>query len=219
MIVTIDGPAGAGKSTVAKALACELGWTYLDSGAIYRAVTLEAIRVGADMTVPASLCEIAHTMRLKLVPDAGGTRVILNDEDVTAAIRTPEVTAQVYHVAKCAALRQAIIPLQRQFAQTGNLVAEGRDLGTVVFPDAAYKFYLDASPEERARRRQRELATKGVASTVEQVLGEIVERDRRDSTRAAAPLRQADDAVAVDTTERTVEQVVQAMREHIDEIA
>ena len=219
MIVTIDGPAGSGKSTVAKALACELGWVYLDSGAIYRAVTLAAMRADAQMDSAPALCEIARTMRLCLEPDAKGTRVVLDDEDVTAAIRTPEVTAKVHHVATCAQLRQAIIPLQRQFARTGNLVAEGRDMGTVVFPDAERKFYLDASVEERARRRQQELAAKGIQTTVEEVLADMVVRDRSDTTRAAAPLRQADDAVAVDTTRQTIEQVVQALRKHIDKLA
>ncbi len=215
MIATIDGPAGAGKSTVAKALAHALGWTHLDSGAIYRAVTLKAMRDRVDMADADALCHIAHTIDLELLSETDATRVRLDGEDVTEAIRTPEITAQVHHAAGCAALRKAIVPFQRGFAEANDLVAEGRDMGTVVFPHAEFKFYLDASAEERARRRQRELAAKGIDTTVEQVLADIVARDERDTTRATAPLRRADDAEAVDTTHMTIEQVVQLLCDRI----
>jgi len=215
VIVAIDGPAGAGKSTIAKALARDLAWTYLDSGAIYRAITLRAMRTGVDLSNAAALCELANTMALSLTPEREGTRVVLDGEDVTEQIRTSEVTNQVHRVAGCAALRKAIIPLQRGFAEGSNLIAEGRDMGTVVFPDAELKLYLSASPEERARRRQLELQAKGEDTTVEKVLADIVERDRRDSTRDVAPLHQAEDATVVDTTEMTIEQVVSTLREHI----
>ena len=216
MIVAIDGPAGAGKSTIAKALARELAWTYLDSGAIYRAITLRAMRTGVDLSDAAALGELVHTMDLRLTPERDGTRVVLDGDDVTESIRTSEVTSQVHHVAGCAPLRKVIIPLQRGFADKSDLIAEGRDMGTVVFPDAELKFYLSASPEARARRRQLELKAKGEDATVESVLADIVERDRRDSTRDAAPLRQADDAIVVDTTDLTVEQVVSTLRQHIE---
>ena len=215
MIVTIDGPAGAGKSTVAKTLARVLGWPYLDSGAIYRTITLRALRSGADRNSPEALCRIAQTSVIELEPRDDGVRVSLDGADVSAEIRTPEVTAQVYHVANCAPLRQAIIPLQRRFAEANDLVAEGRDMGTVVFPDAEFKFYLDASPGERARRRQLELKCKGVDTTVAQVLADILARDERDTTRETAPLRQADDAVVVDTTGMTIEQVIEALRDRV----
>lgn len=219
VIVAIDGPAGAGKSTIAKALARELAWTYLDSGAIYRAITLRAMRTGVDRSDAAALCELVQTMDLRLAPEREGTRVVLDGEDVTESIRTSEVTNEVHHVAGCAPLRKAIIPLQRGFAEKSDLIAEGRDMGTVVFPDAALKFYLSASPEERARRRQSELRAKGEDATVAKVLADIVERDRRDSTRDAAPLRQADDATVVDTTDLTIEQVVSTLRKHIAHMA
>ena len=216
MIVAIDGPAGAGKSTIAKALARELAWAYLDSGAIYRAITLKAMRAGADLSDGAALCELVHTTDLRLTAEREGTRVVLDGEDVTQSIRSSEVTSQVHHVAGCAPLRQAIIPLQRGFAESSDLVAEGRDMGTVVFPDAELKFYLSASPEERARRRQLELEAKGEDATVEKVLADIAERDRRDTTRDAAPLRQADDATVVDTTDLTIGQVVSTLRQQIE---
>lgn len=215
MIVTIDGPAGAGKSTVAKALAQALGWAHLDSGAIYRAITLKAMRDRVDMADADALGHIARTIDLELLPDTDATRVQLDGKDVAEAIRTPEVTAQVHHVAGCAALREAIVPFQRGFAEANDLVAEGRDMGTVVFPDAEFKFYLDATAEERARRRQRELAAKGIDTTVEEVLADIAARDERDITRATAPLRRADDAETVDTTNLTIEQVVQTLCDRI----
>ena len=216
MIATIDGPAGAGKSTVAKTLARELGWSYLDSGALYRAITLKALRSRVEMTDTDALCRVAESAAIDLVADADGTRVLLDGADVSAAIRTPEITAQVCHVASCAEVRQAIIPLQRRFAETNDLVAEGRDMGTVVFPDADSKFYLDASAEERARRRHAELQSRGIERTLGQVLADMSTRDGRDRTRATAPLRRADDAVVVDTTGLPVEQVVLLLRNHIE---
>ncbi len=212
MIVTIDGPAGAGKSTVAKALARELGWTYLDSGAIYRAITLKALRERVDLNDADALRRIAETIDLDLDPRPDGLRVRLDGEDVTDAIRAPEVSRHAHHAASCAEVRKAILPLQRRFAERGDLVAEGRDMGTVVFPDAEFKCYLDARPKERAARRHRELKAKGVDAALEDVLQEILTRDERDRNRAAAPLRKPDDAVVLDTTDMSVEDVTEKLR-------
>lgn len=194
MLIAIDGPAGAGKSTVARAVARALGWTYLDSGAMYRAVALADLRGRA------------RPARIELT-DAGGdagSRVLADGEDVTEAIRAPEVTARASEVAADPAVRERLVAVQRALIDTGDWVAEGRDIGTVVAPAAEVKVYLTASDEERARRRaaqeQRPLGD---------VLGELRARDARDCERAHSPLRRAVDAVEVDTTGLTIEQVVE----------
>ena len=186
MLIAIDGPAGAGKSTVAKAVAAALGWTYLDSGAMYRAVALARLR---GRPFPE---------RIEL-----GDRVLSDGEDVTEAIRTPEVTARASEVAADLAVRERLVAMQRELIAGGNWVAEGRDIGTVVAPDAEVKVFLTASPEERARRRA---AQEG--RPVEEVLAEQRERDERDETREASPLRAADDAIDLDTTGLSIDEVV-----------
>jgi len=186
MLIAIDGPAGAGKSTVAKAVAAALGWTYLDSGAMYRAVALARLR---GRPFPE---------RIEL-----GDRVLSDGEDVTEAIRTPEVTARASEVAADPAVRERLVAMQRELIAGGNWVAEGRDIGTVVAPDAEVKVFLTASPEERARRRA---AQEG--RPVEEVLAEQRERDERDETREASPLRAADDAIDLDTTGLSIDEVV-----------
>jgi len=187
MLIAIDGPAGAGKSTVARAVADALGFTYLDSGAMYRCVALAELRGAAD---PAA-CAIGL-----------GGRVTLDGEDVTEAIRTPEVTARASEVAARPEVREALVDKQRELIATGDYVAEGRDIGTVVAPGAELKVFLTASPQERARRRAAELG-----GDVEQVLADQAQRDERDATRAHSPLRAAGDAVEVDTTGLSVQQV------------
>jgi cytidylate kinase len=188
MLIAIDGPAGAGKSTVARAVAAALHFTYLDSGAMYRCVALAELRGAGDP----SACSIGL-----------GGRVTLDGEDVTEAIRTPEVTARASEVAARPEVREALVAKQRELIAGGDYVAEGRDIGTVVAPDAELKVFLTASPEERARRRAAEL---GVGT--EQVLADQAQRDERDTTREHSPLQAAGDAVAVDTTGLTVDEVV-----------
>lgn len=192
MVVAIDGPAGAGKSTVARALASRLGFTYLDSGAMYRAVALASLERRADPT------EIAGALRIEL-----GDRVLLDGRDVSELIRSPEVSAAASRVAAEPAVRTAMVTEQRRLLAAGDWVAEGRDIGTVVAPAAELKVFLTADPNERARRRADELGIEHA-----QVLAEQTIRDQRDSTRLESPLRPAEDAVVLDTTGLTVEQVV-----------
>jgi cytidylate kinase len=193
VVVAIDGPAGAGKSTVARAVAERLGFTYLDSGAMYRCVALAALRLGRE---PA---EVAPAITIDL-----GEHVLLNGEDVSDAIRTPEVSEAASRAAADPVVRDAMVAEQRRLMSSGDWVAEGRDIGTVVVPDAAVKVFLTASPEERARRRAAELG--GDAATV---LAEQTLRDERDRTRAVSPLRPADGAVELDTTGLAFDQVVE----------
>jgi cytidylate kinase len=196
-VVAIDGPAGAGKSSVARAVARELGYTYLDSGAMYRAVALAAMRAGLPAT------SLAGSVRLEL-----GDRVLLDGEDVTAAIRAPEVSEAASRAAADPAVRRAMVAVQRRLLASGDWVAEGRDIGTVVAPDAAVKVFLTADPSERARRRARELrADPGT------VLAEQTIRDERDRGREHSPLAPAPDAVVLDTTDLTLSEVVERVVE------
>jgi CMP/dCMP kinase len=200
MVIAIDGPAGAGKSTVARALARELGYAYLDSGAMYRAVALLSLR--APGSAPAALARAA-TIELRGEPGAGAGRVLLDGSDVTEAIRTPEVSEAASRVAAEEAVREVLVAKQRELLALGDWVAEGRDIGTVVAPQAAVKVYLTADPSERARRRAAELGAEQALVLAEQSM-----RDQRDSTRAHSPLRAADGALTLDTSGLSVEQVV-----------
>ena len=207
MIVTIDGPAGAGKSSAARALARRLGFEFLDTGAMYRAVALAALRAGVDLHDQPGLARLLGTLNIDMPPG----RVLLNGEDVTAAIRTPEVTAATSPVADSRAVRQHLAGLQRAIAGGRDMVCEGRDQGTVVFPDAACKFFLKADPVERARRRQREMEARGQAVDLDAVLRAQEERDRRDAARDLAPMVPAADAIIVDSTHLGPAQVVDLM--------
>lgn len=206
-IVAIDGPAGAGKSTVARRLASLLGWRFLDTGAMYRAVTLKALRAGVSPEDEESMARLADAAEIELRPVGGVHKVFLDGEDVSAEIRGPDVSKSVPAVAALSRVRKAMVRVQRKFAEAGPVVAEGRDMGTVVFPDAGVKFYLDADPTVRAARRAAERGDADVAKT----LTEQRERDRQDSTRTQSPLTKAPDAEYVDSTGLAVDEVVERM--------
>jgi len=208
-VVAIDGPAGAGKSTVARLVAREIGYRYVDTGAMYRALTLFALRQGIPCDADDLVAELAAQVRIEMNGDGPVPTVILNDEDVTAAIRRPEVSRHVSLVARIPAVRDKLTALQRGMASAGRVVMEGRDIGTVVLPHAEHKFFVTASPEERARRRQRELAAANQYVDLETLAREIAQRDFIDSTRKVAPLKPAPDALVIDTTDKTVDQVVE----------
>ena len=207
VVVAIDGPAGAGKSTIAKRLAGRLGFTYIDTGAMYRAVALWAVRQGVDFDDHHRMEQLALASEIELAP--GGIQ--LNNEDVTAAIRTPEVTNGASRIAVIPGVRRAMVAKQREIGQKVSVVMEGRDIGTVVFPDADIKVFLDATLEERVRRRLLESRAKGVEVSSIALTAQMKERDERDSTRADAPLAQAPDAVYLDSTGLSEDQVAEAI--------
>lgn len=211
MIVAIDGPAGAGKSTVARALARRVGAAYLDTGAMYRALTWLALRRGVDPGDADALALLAESSPVRLVPFRDGVRVWIVDEDVTDRIRRPEVTSRVSEVSAHRGVRGAMVAAQRALLAQGEWVADGRDVGTVVAPDADLKVFLTASLEERARRRAREMRDRGEQAALEEVLEDVRRRDEFDSTRAESPLRMADGAVLVDSTGMTAEAVVERL--------
>jgi len=211
IVVAIDGPAGAGKSTVTRQLAARLGYQLLDTGALYRSVALLARRRGVGWDDEPGLAALAADLDVSFRMDGQVNRVQLGGEDVTEAIRTPEISSGASQVSALPAVRAALLELQRRLAGKGGVVAEGRDVGTVVFPGAEAKFFLTASAEERARRRCDELRAKGMEVDYAATLEEIRIRDERDSNRAVAPLVAAPDAVLVDSTGITVEEVVDQM--------
>jgi CMP/dCMP kinase len=215
-IVTIDGPSGAGKSTISKLLAARLHYTYLDTGAMYRVVGLQVLRAGLDLEVQGArekLATLLADLDLKLAPgkEGGETRVFLNGEDVSDAIRTPEMAMVASRTSAQAEVRKKLTEMQRTIGNNGAIVAEGRDMGTVVFPDALHKFFLDASPGERAKRRQLQLAENGRKIEFQEILAQIQKRDADDSSRALAPLKPAEDAVVVDSSDMSIEEVVSFM--------
>jgi cytidylate kinase len=211
MIVTIDGPAGAGKSSAARALARRLDFEFLDTGAMYRAVTLAGLRAGTDLGNEEALARLVHNLRLELPPG----RVVMNEEDVTDLIRSPEVTAASGQVANSPVVRRRLGELQRALAAGRNIVCEGRDQGTLVFPEAGCKFFLVADAAERARRRHRELTARGETLSFAEVLKAQEARDRRDAARIIAPMVPAADAITLDSTSLTIEQVVDRMETEV----
>jgi cytidylate kinase len=211
MIVAIDGPAGAGKSTIARRVAAKLGAVYIDTGAMYRAVALAALRLDTELPGAAALERIARACDIQF--EAASTRVLLNGEDVSEAIRRPEISAAASKVSAVPEVRRVLVEQQRSMGASASVVMEGRDIGTVVFPGAEVKVFLDADPEVRAARRVRELAEKGVAPPAGQVAAEIRERDHRDSTRADSPLVCAPGATRLDTTALSLDQVESAILE------
>ena len=205
--IAIDGPAGAGKSTVARRVAAELGYVYVDTGAMYRAVTLLAQRNGIEPSQATALQDLVQALDLKLVPTPTGQKILLHNEDVTDLIRSREVTSEVSHYASNESIRQKLGDMQRLLAQHKGIVMDGRDIGTHVLPDAELKIFLTASVEERARRRHREL-TESNYVPLQQLEEEIAARDKLDETREIAPLIQAEDALLLDSSHMTIEEVV-----------
>ncbi len=220
-IVTIDGPSGVGKSTVSRLLAQRLGYTYLDTGAMYRAVALACREADIDPTDERAVAALLNTFRLNLQPpdqvDAD-IRVFLNSKEITQFLRTPEIGMMASKVSALPIVREKLTQLQRQIGERGEIVAEGRDTGTVVFPEAAWKFYLDATPEERARRRAEQLKQEGIKVDQAAILEQIIKRDLNDSTRSLAPLKPADDAVIIDSSHLSVEDVVKIIISQISTV-
>jgi cytidylate kinase len=218
MVVAIDGPSGSGKSSAAKRLARRLRFLHLDTGAIYRAFTLRALRRGAPLDDEAALAALVEpsAIRMDPLPGGEGESVHLDGDDVTAEIRTPRVTGEIHWLARSPAVRERVTEIVRRMARGRDVVVEGRDTTTVIFPAAEVKFYVDATPEERARRRGRELEGRGTPVALEELLAQIRERDHRDTTRAAGPLRRAPDAVYVDGTRLGPEEVVDVLAAEVE---
>jgi len=211
MVITIDGPAGTGKSTAARMLAARVGFDFLDTGAMYRAVALAAVRRGVPLTDEDALSILLGQIAVEVC----GGQVLLDGEDVSELIRRPDISQAASQVAEVPIVRRHLVRLQRIAAEGRDIVTEGRDQGTVVFPEAEIKFFLTASPEVRAERRWRELVLRGVTKSFREVLDEQEERDRRDSKRHVAPLTPAPDAIIIDTTNRSIEEVLSLMEEHV----
>lgn len=207
-IITVDGPSGAGKGTLCYALAEKLGFALLDSGAIYRVTALAALKRNADLTNETALADLARHLDIQFVPKNGEVNVLLGGMDVSHLIRTQEVADAASKVAVFPQVRAALLQLQQDFAKNDGLIADGRDMGTVVFPDAQVKLFLDASAEERAKRRYNQLQNKGISGNFTQILAEIKERDLRDRNRAVAPLKPADDAFLLDSTTLSIDEVI-----------
>lgn len=211
LIIAVDGPSGAGKSSSSRSLAERLGYRYVDTGALYRVIGLLAVEQGVSSAEAEGLAALCGNLALRFLPEAGSVRVLLGDRDITAAIRQPEVSQMASKVSAQIAVRQRLLTLQRELGAGGGVVMEGRDIGTVVFPDADVKFYLDASPEVRGRRRHTELQQQGVSADLQKTIQEMAERDQRDSSREYAPLQRAPDALFIDTTTLSLAEVVLLM--------
>jgi cytidylate kinase len=223
-VVAIDGPAGAGKSTVARRLAAKLGFTLVDTGALYRAVALAARRKGVawddELAVTSVAKSIVASRVLSLIPDAAkGVRVLLEGEDVSDAIRAADMGMGASRVSAIGGVREALFQLQRLAGEQGGVVLEGRDIGTVVFPDAEAKFFLTATPEVRAKRRYEELVKRGQKVDYASTFDEVLARDHQDTTRPIAPLRQAEDATVVDSSNRAIDDVVEEMAERVAQVS
>ena len=212
LIVTIDGPAASGKSTAARLLAQRLGASFLDTGAMYRAVTLAAMQAGVDLSNQQALLDVLQKHHFQFSVRAGRMRIAVDAVDVTEEIRNPQVTSNARYIAAAPKVREKLVQMQRQFASDQRkIVTEGRDQGTVAFADAHVKFYLTADPAERARRRQAELGTEGDTESLEQMQKAIEERDKSDQSRAVGPLKPAKDAMVVDTTNLSIDEVIEKL--------
>ena len=217
MKIAIDGPAGAGKSTIARLVAKKLGYTYLDTGAMYRALTYTAIQRGVSPSNASALVDVVFRMGLQITYDRenGGNRIFVAGEDITEKIREPQVSEYVSEVSSHAEVRKVIVDLQKRMAEQGKVVMDGRDIGTVVMPEADWKFFLHASVKERARRRQLELSENGHEVDLQDLERQIQRRDLMDSTRAVSPLRKAEDAIDIDTTHMTIDEVVNLVLHYV----
>ena len=219
MIITIDGPAGSGKSTVSVRLAKRLGFAFLDTGAMYRAITWAGMEQGAELNNTEAMISVINRSDFGFENVGGETLVTCNSQDISDVIRSPEVTEKVKAIASNPALRDILVEMQRDFARKhGSIVTEGRDQGTVVFPDAAVKFFLEAGVDQRSERRYRQLKEMGVECDIDQIRKAIEQRDLSDQSRSAGPLKPAADAILVDTSEMTVEDVIEFMMTHIDRL-
>jgi cytidylate kinase len=217
-VVAIDGPSGSGKSTVARLLSKRLGYTHLDTGAMYRAVALAAMRSHIPLNDNKALDDLCSRIGIELVAVRGVGRILLNGEDVTEEIRLPELSMGSSAVSAVPEVRRHMVRLQREIGSRGAVVAEGRDMGTVVFHDTRAKFFLDAAPQERARRRWLQLQEGGVKVDMGKVLNELLQRDKNDESREHSPLKKAEDAVFVDTTDKTAEEVTDILAEKVLEL-
>ncbi len=215
LTITIDGPAGSGKSTIAKLVAKHLNYLYIDTGAMYRAITWKALQENIDLKDEEALVRLAQKTEIFLKKAGDGLEVYVDGQNVTGEIRIPEVTNNVFYLARLAGVRERMVNLQREMGKEGGVVVEGRDIGTVVFPQADYKFYLDASLEERTRRRFEELRSEGHNLSLKVVGEEIKARDGEDKGRRIAPLKIAEGAIVIDSTEMRIEEEVEAILKHI----
>ncbi|VTU06647.1 cytidylate kinase [Actinobacillus indolicus] len=215
IVITVDGPSGAGKGTLCHALADKLGFDFLDSGAIYRILALAAVKHGIDFENELALAELGRKLDVKFVPENNEIQVILDGENVGDQIRTAEAGQNASKIAVYPQVREALLQRQRDFRSTKGLIADGRDMGTVVFPDAEIKFFLDASAEERTKRRVKQLQEKGFNANFDEILAEIKERDFRDRNRPVAPLVPAKDAMILDSTYLSIEEVIQQALDYI----
>jgi cytidylate kinase len=216
LIIAIDGPAGSGKSTAAKGLAERLGFTYLDSGALYRAFTWKVCSSGVDFSDKEGLCKLLDETIIKIECSADGSAVFVDGVNVTREIRHPSITENIHHVSSLEFVRKKMVELQRDFARGNDIVAEGRDMCSVVFPDADKKIYMDADVKERAKRRHSELRAYNDEGSIDNVIEDIIQRDHRDSTRQFAPLKRESDALYLDTTSLDAENVVNILIKEIE---
>jgi cytidylate kinase len=217
LIIAIDGPSGAGKSTVAKSLAKRLGYNYVDTGAMYRSVALRVKEKDISPEDELTIRQLAVSLRIAFITEGDQTYVFCNGEDVTEAIRKPDISRLASAISKQKGLRLALVQMQREMGQGGEVVLEGRDIGTVVVPDADVKFYLDAKSEERVRRRFDEMVEKGLVADLKETREELMQRDHNDMHRDHSPLKKAKDAVLIDSTHRSAAQVVEEMIRIINE--